>query len=317
MRTRSTSFHIRSLLYFLTIWALQFSQNAYSLVCMTSKFSVEGDKVFFIFHSDKRLVNADAASFALIPDSTDVCKNNTYGRDKDSVFSGANKLTGADAATFQSVSGSSYIFKDKYAVYYSNNPQPGIDPSSFTHIKSAIKNGSYVVRLFRDKESALILQDESFKRLTNVDIKSARLMGGDTDYITTKYPTDIFIVDNNQVLHGKTLERTKFDPDSFATQGPFSKDKTQLECHGKSIGVTKPSTIVLRKDGIALFDDKALLLCETLITGVDPNTFDIKLFRAGRSLKEVAVDARTIFDKSGYVVCLRGKNDSEGLPTCK
>jgi hypothetical protein len=298
-------------------YVLQFSQNAYSLACTTSKFSVEGDRVFFIFQSDKRLVNADAAGFALIPDSTDACNNNNYGRDRDGVFNGANKIEGADPASFQAVTGARYIFKDKNSVFLFNKSQPGIDSASFMHIKTAFKYGSYPVSLFRDKISMLILLDEHFKRLTNVDPATTKLMGGDTDNENAYLATDVYVVDKDQVLHGKTLALTKFKPDSFETQGPYTKDKHRLECAGRQIDVTKPSSIILRNDGIATFDNKALLRCKTLFVGIDPVTIAITFFRVRSVLKEVVIDVQTIFDMTGKKVCLRGKNDSEGLPTCK
>lgn len=111
-----------------TFESLSFGIDSHDSYFKDAKHVYIGSPIYINEGFSYLMQQADAATFQILYEDA---LRNEFGKDKNNVYYGSDIVTGADPATFISLSSTTPYFKDDQHVYLEKSEIPGADPASF------------------------------------------------------------------------------------------------------------------------------------------------------------------------------------------
>jgi hypothetical protein len=209
-------------------------------------YHVRGEKVYYL-HS----FPGDAFEIEGVDPATFLAFDQTYARDKSTVYVDGHALPGADAATFELLDRPTFA-RDAHHVYQRDRPLSD-DPAHFELLDGNLSKGSSAV-YWSDGE---VLSDdpEHFAIISNAD-----------HYLFTKDTGTVHV--NGKPIHGA-------DPATFRVlEGPYASDNARVYWMGKPIDGAYPASFrVLNADFECSADARRAYYRNSVVAGADPSLF--------------------------------------------
>ncbi|OBA91969.1 hypothetical protein A5662_21575 [Mycobacteriaceae bacterium 1482268.1] len=215
---------------------------------------------------------ADAATFTAL--------DNTYGRDRSTVFVNGHRLPNADAASFELL-GRPGFAKDRDHVYHRDHPISD-DPAHFALLEGELAKDSHSVywsdgSVLSDDPAHFAVISDADHYLFTKDGRTVHVNGNpidDADAGTFQVLQGAYARDKNRVFYFHQAIADA-DPSSFQTlDGPYARDATHVYWMGKVIAGADPATFrVLNADFECSADAQRAYHQQSVIAGADPQTF--------------------------------------------